>query len=245
MVFTITIEGYGGRCRDGFTMIVHRKAILNLVSVHLLDVATAPTVIPWDIWGPPVTRWFNTELDSIEAAPQTSMHSYGQRYVTLGAFRAIYEEVEEDGEEDEEEDDEEEDDSIIIYDFNPWQVRDVRSRKEHIRACQSAVIDHEVEVVGGVGGGSGSEGYEAEQSSNVCFSNGVFKLDIVGRLPYVQYKCLMGREYYDTIMIDEERVIGVQASAPVLLDDSGLTAVLDQVDQELWNITSMDAFCLG
>jgi len=178
-------------------MVVHRRALLNLIPLHLLEVATAAaTVIPWTIWGPPVTRWLIMEVDHL--SPQTNMHSYGQRYVDVGG----------EGSSDEDDDDvvDEDDDGVVdnqfimIWDFNPSRVQEVRLHQAKYtadaRGDQSSVF--EVEVVGG-------------GDSDVCFANGVFKFDIVGQLPYVLY-CRSKWHVYDDILIDEERLIGVQVS---------------------------------
>ena len=240
IVFSIRIVGPGLE-RDDFVMVVHRKALLNLVP--LPEVATTPTTfIPWNLWGPPVTRWLIVELETF--APQINMHSCGQRYVKLGSFGSDdngsdedYEdnskdggevgEGEEEGGEGEEEEGEEEDDnsegtvgddSIIIYDFNPWRVRDAQLQG---------------------GGGSWS------QAGDICVAKGVFKFDIVGKLPYVQIKRSKWTEC-DNVMIDEERVISVQASVYALLSDPGLTAVVEQTDEEMvGGIASMDIVYLG
>jgi len=203
IVFSIGIVGPGER--DDFAMVVHRKALLNLVP--LPKIATAPaTFIPWNLWGPPVTRWFILELETF--AHQTNMHSCGQRYVKFGSFGndgdgdgEDYEDEDEDGED--EYDNSESgvgDDSIIIYDFNPWRVRDAQLQEE---------------------GGSWGK---ARDSSEIFYAKDVFELDIVGKLPYVQIKRSKWTKC-DNVMIDEERVISVQASVFMLLNDSRLTAV--------------------
>lgn len=217
IVFSITIVGSSGE-RDYIQMVVHRRALLNLVPLHLLEVATATaTSIPWNVWGPPVTRWLTAEVPGL--VPQTNMHSYGQRYVELGGLEDIDDEEgnsdEEEGNSDEKEGNREGDDSdnidvdlaIIICDFNPWRVQDARLHQEKygvdVRGDQSSVFN--VEVVGG-------------GESDVCFANGVFKFDIVGKLPYVQY-CRSKWPPYDYVVIDEERLIGVQVSLSIFLDE--------------------------
>ena len=86
--------------------------------------------------------------------------------------------------------------AIIIFDFNPWRVQDAWLHQEKytvdVHGDQSSVF--KVKVVGG-------------GESDVCFTNGVFKFDIVGQLPFVQYyrsKWPM----YDYVVIDKERLIG-------------------------------------
>ncbi|KDR77415.1 hypothetical protein GALMADRAFT_278639 [Galerina marginata CBS 339.88] len=78
-----------------FVMIVHRKALLELVLQQPEGNANKETKLPWDVWGPPITRWF--EVGSFEESFNTD--SFGQRYVQL-INRAIH-----------------------IFDFNPSRVK--------------------------------------------------------------------------------------------------------------------------
>lgn len=218
IVFSITIIGLGER--HGIRMVVHRMALLNLVLPHLLDATTtAATSIPWNFWGPPVTRWLAVEEGNLFAS-ETNMHSYGQRYVELGSLKNIDEDKEGNNDEDSgnTSDDIPGDQSIIICDFNPWRVQDVRLHPEkyavEMRGGQSDVFEVEV-----VGGGSGDE----DGSSDVYLTNGVFKDDIVGKLPYVQCsRSSLDWPLYDNVLIDEERLIGVQVCVSMVDDEQCL-----------------------
>ena len=84
IVYLITIVESSGEC-DYIKMVVHRRSLLNLVPLHLLKVTTAAaTFIPWNVWGPPVTRWLPKKVASL--VPHTNMHSYRQRYVGLSGL---------------------------------------------------------------------------------------------------------------------------------------------------------------
>jgi hypothetical protein len=93
-----------------FTFIVHRRALVAHISRAQLACApfrsvpgAAPTVVPWDAWGVPVTRWFESGLASMRC----TMTAAGQRAVTMEGHTPS---------------------PIIVRDFNPHAVRAALAR---------------------------------------------------------------------------------------------------------------------
>ncbi|KIM45496.1 hypothetical protein M413DRAFT_24689 [Hebeloma cylindrosporum] len=60
IVFAITVRREGSSQQWNFLMVVHRRALLDVVNRNVADTSnvTEPRVIPWDEWGPPIVRWF-------------------------------------------------------------------------------------------------------------------------------------------------------------------------------------------
>jgi hypothetical protein len=91
-----------------FTFIVHRRALVAHIPSAQLACApfrsvyygAAPTIVPWDAWGVPVTRWFESDPASIRWITTTA----GQRAVTMEDRTPT---------------------PIIVRDFNPYAVREV------------------------------------------------------------------------------------------------------------------------
>lgn len=176
------IDGcYGVTNEEVFVMVVHRKSLLELVPFGLLEDPNAvPTFLSWNSWGPPVTRWFrdNPVCESLT-------FTYGQR-LAVQPLPAT---------------DEDNKDTITIYDFNPWHVREVRLYKESILAGHdSCSDDFRIDI------------FDGEAPGNICPARNIFKFDIIGRLPYIRYSSSSWPDY-DAVMIDEERLIGIQASS--------------------------------
>jgi hypothetical protein len=90
-----------------FTFIVHRSALVAHIPRAQLACApfrsvyhgAAPTIVPWDAWGVPVTRWFESDPASIRWITTTA----GQRAVTMEDRTPT---------------------PIIVRDFNPYAVRE-------------------------------------------------------------------------------------------------------------------------
>ncbi|KAN0135799.1 CNH domain containing protein [Lactarius tabidus] len=99
-----------------FTFIVHRRALVaHIPRAHLACApfrsvpGAAPTVVPWDAWGVPVTRWFDSDPASMRSITDVA----GQRAATM--------------------EDTMEDDTptpIIVRDFNPHAVRAALAREK-------------------------------------------------------------------------------------------------------------------
>ncbi|KDR68945.1 hypothetical protein GALMADRAFT_256419 [Galerina marginata CBS 339.88] len=220
IVFTLQVTGVTddidddddddlGLIESSFVMVVHRKALLNLLPASL-DTAFSISAVPWESWGPPITRWLGVHHRSISFITISS----GQRLVEFRSSRG--------GGEDERNDD------IHILDFNPWHVKLAQARG-------SAESKKSITTV--IGGGSlprtttellsGSSTEEdpattsditsnegnvrQENPENVYPRGNAFVNDVVSRLPYVRCMSTERWESYDSVLIDEERLIGMRA----------------------------------
>jgi hypothetical protein len=202
------LHGYGVTEEQDFVMVVHRKSLLELVPLDLLEGPPnpLPIVLSWNSWGPPVTRWFGDDEVS-----ESSISLYGQRFVLLASSPLPAGAPATDELEDEDEDAM---DTIAIYDFNPWHVREVRLHKEFILAAHDSCSDNlRIDIFDG-----------DEAPGNICSARNLFKFDIIGRLPYIRYSSSNWPDFED-IMIDEERLIGIRASSLPQLFGSVLTAL--------------------
>jgi hypothetical protein len=206
IVFSLAIGNYRpgyATSEENFVMVVHRKALVDLIPFNVLKGSNGtPTVIAWNSWGPPVTRWFCCD----DFTTGSSLQPWGQRFVQ----HVFPEEVTSDGD----------DDTIAIYDFNPCRVEEVRLYKEHILAARDDRLDDlRIDVFGrdmerslnSQTSPTSSRNQAKESSENICPGGNIFRFDIVGRLPYVRYRSSNWPEYYDIVFIDEERLICVQA----------------------------------
>jgi len=167
---------------EDFWMVVHRQALLDLVPLGVVrDPNSQAVVMPWDSWGPPVTRWFCDD----DFTAGSSIHPWGQRFVQ----HVFPYEVTNEGDSD----------TITMYDFNPCRVREVQLSKEHILVAREGHLDDfKIDVFSG------------DVPGSICRKN-IFRFDIIGKLPYIRYRSSNWPEY-ETVFIDEERMICVQAS---------------------------------
>ena len=171
-----------------FVMIVHRKALLDLIflpidrglrlSASSKRIAFPGLATPWQLWGPPITRWFYA--DEFETAFITT--TAGQRCVQFvsstrsGSHRSDLMP-----------------DTIVILDFNPWHVK-------------RADYDQKVRGLGGVVLVGPSHN---EHEANICLSRGAFEEHIQCSLPFVA--CKVPRKWdYDAVLLDEERILGIR-----------------------------------
>lgn len=198
---------------EEFVMVVHRKSLLELVPFGLFeDPDTLPTFLSWDSWGPPVTRWF-----ADDAVCGSLIFNYGQRFVQHLAIGPLPTTDELD---DDELDDEDSNDTITIYDFNPWHVREVRLHKESFLAAHvSRSDDFRIDIFDRDASGLSTSvpktqtGRSVQEApANICSARNIFRSDIIGRLPYIRYSS-SNWPNYEAVMIDEERLIGIQASS--------------------------------
>jgi hypothetical protein len=118
VLFNLLIEGmnphaaHSFRETHPFTFIVHRRALVAHIPRAQLACApfrsvhgAAPTTVPWDAWGVPVTRWFESHPASIRWITTTT----GQRAVTIEDRTPT---------------------PIIVRDFNPHAVRAALAREK-------------------------------------------------------------------------------------------------------------------
>ena len=173
-----------------FVMIVHRKALLDLIflpfdrgirsSQSASRIAFPGLATPWQLWGPPITRWFYA--DEFETAFITT--TAGQRCVQYvpsarnGPHRADLTP-----------------DTIVILDFNPWHVK-LADYDQKVSGLGSAVLV-----------GTGRMAYEHE--ANICLSRGAFEEHIQCSLPFVACK-VPKKWDYDAVLLDEERILGIR-----------------------------------
>ncbi|KDR65771.1 hypothetical protein GALMADRAFT_232875 [Galerina marginata CBS 339.88] len=191
-----------------FVMVVHRKSLLNLLPAHF-DTTSPSRAVPWESWGPPITRWHGVHRHSISFVTISA----GQRLVEFRSSRG--------GREDECNDD------IHILDFNPCHVRLAQAHGD--AQSKKAMTT----VIGGGSpprstthplSGSSTEKNPAatsdttsylgnvrrENPENVYPRGKVFVNDVVSRLPYVRCTSTERWAAYDPMLIDEERLIGTR-----------------------------------
>lgn len=203
IIFSISIIQHCAGSEDtdaaDFVLVVHRKSLLDLIPFDFLEDPNAlPTVIPWDSWGPPSTRWFDDDNFAVESI----IYSHGQRFAQhLGSVAATN-------------DFEDNNDTLTIYDFNPWHVREARLHKERaIAACDGRLRDFKIDIFGGD---------ESERlallPANICSAQKIFRFNIVGRLPYIRYSS-SNWPNYEAVMIEEERLIGLQVRVSLLFNE--------------------------
>ncbi|KAJ3752416.1 hypothetical protein EV360DRAFT_88774 [Lentinula raphanica] len=166
-----------------FTIFVHRRSLLNLLPPHasFVDIDIEKPV-PWSEWAPPITfcidlgggvpsRWITTTC--------------GQRFVVLPnptPDDSVEPEINED-------DFRRKPRTIVVFDFNPHNLRQVeRELEEDPDAKTTKVASRERRVM---------EGQE------------IFAEDIVSCLPYVAVA--MTQAYrLDGVLMDEDRILGLQ-----------------------------------
>ncbi|CAA7261284.1 unnamed protein product [Cyclocybe aegerita] len=183
MIMTLEVSPFNRGSSRNYVMIVHRRALLHL-AISALPRKSGKgllNLVAWDTWGPPVTRWFNADDFSTVFITATS----GQRYVQLtpserGHPRGSNIPLPRD--------------TIHVLDFNPWHVHLAR-RNPDPRELIVGVVDPK-------------EG-EKEREENICHAHEAFAQDIVGRLPYVRCTSEEKWEFYEAVLMDEERILGV------------------------------------
>ena len=193
--FAVRIGDIEGEDIDYFSMIVHKKSLVDLVPLNIDEGASTPS-LPWESWGPPVTRWFIIN----ESAADFSMNSCGQRYVqctpSIFSSPTTLREPR----------------TITLYDFNLWRVRYVQHHQNQILAsvfknpqCNLIGIKFSREDTQ-----PNEDGDREELLDDVCVTD-KFTSNIVGKLPCVAYTSIT-RSEYDGLFIDDERLIGIYVS---------------------------------
>ena len=172
---------------DYFSMVVHRKSLVDLVPLNADEGASTPS-LSWESWGPPVTRWFIVN----ESTTEFSMNSRGQRYVqyTPSIFLSPA--------------------TITLYDFNPWRARYVQHHQDQILASVSKHPSLIQIKFSREDTQPNKDGDREELLEDVCVTD-KFTSDIVGKLPCVAYSNIT-RSEYDGLFIDDERLIGIYVS---------------------------------
>jgi hypothetical protein len=175
-------------------MVVHKKSLVDLVPLNIDEGASTPS-LPWESWGPPVTRWFIIN----ESAADFSWNSCGQRYVQFTPSILPSPTLREPC-------------TITLYDFNPWRVRYVQHHQDQILASvfknprgNLIRIKFSREDTQ-----PNEDGDREELLDDVCVTD-KFISNIVGKLPCVAYTGIT-RSDYDGLFIDDERLIGVYVS---------------------------------
>ncbi|KIM37743.1 hypothetical protein M413DRAFT_448261 [Hebeloma cylindrosporum] len=174
-----------------FAMVMHKKSLVNLVSLNTSNDGADNPPLSWESWGPPITRWFIVR----ETATEFSLNSWGQRYVqhSLSAVvnpKTIHVPC-----------------TITIYDFNPWRVRYIRRHQDQILAPvpkHPKLTEIKVSREGMISNPPITHLGELE---DVCVTD-KFTSNIVGKLPCVAYSSMNWPEY-DGLFIDDERLIGI------------------------------------
>lgn len=172
----------------------------------IADEGTSPPSLPWESWGPPVTRWFIIN----ETATEFSMNSCGQRYVQCTPYVSLSPRT-----------------GILsctinLYDFNPWRVRYVQHHQDQILA---PAFKHpnltQIKISRGYtpSNALSTQPDEAEDREerleDVCVTD-KFTSNIVGRLPCIAYSSIKWPAY-DGLFIDDERLIGIYVSEILVL----------------------------
>ncbi|KAJ3495767.1 hypothetical protein NLJ89_g10576 [Agrocybe chaxingu] len=88
-------------------------------------------------------------------------------------------------------------DTIHVLDFNPWHVHLARRNPDPRELI--------------VGTGEPREG-KKEHEENICHAHEAFAQDIISRLPYVRCTSEEKWEFYEAVLMDEERILGVSVS---------------------------------
>ncbi|KDR68971.1 hypothetical protein GALMADRAFT_145992 [Galerina marginata CBS 339.88] len=182
-------------------LIVHRRALLELLPS---DFASSNSVVPWKAWGPPVTRWLRVNYPIY-----WTILSAGQRFIDFFSSPGP--------------DQSDEPDSVDILDFNPWHVKLAQARgSPDSKKATTTVIGgylpsgHSTESLGllpqeqeatcdTMHGHNG----EPENPENVLPRGNAFANDVVSRLPYVRSSSTARWTNYDSVLIEEERLIGL------------------------------------
>jgi len=223
ILFNMTITDRPGTVRHTFNMIVHRKALLDLVpeeklrnisemadklrsvrdgvesttdsdlaaqlsSVSLDDMEIEK--VPWANWGPPITRWFDTNSG---VSRMFVASTAGQRYVQYTVPEA----------KEGTEPTSNKPNTIHLLDFNPSTIKRAWNglgRPGPFRGPSCTVT-----IVGMAPAKDG----EQEAADNVLPGGKVFAYDIVGRLPYV--RCMSHEEWtFNGVMMSEEMLLGMK-----------------------------------
>lgn len=135
-------------------MFVHRRTLLGLCPSRQNGDGSGDggfEVIPWDTWGPNVTRWMSAEVASARWITTTA-----------GARAAVM--VENDG-------------TIVLMDFHPARLH--RAKDVWVEQGGTVIV------------------------------HPAFEDPLVSRLPY-SAQMLEGMEMYEGLLMDEERLIGLQ-----------------------------------
>jgi hypothetical protein len=184
---------------DYFSMVVHKKSLVDLVPLNVYEGTSTPS-LPWESWGPPVTRWFIID----ETATEFSMNSYGQRYVQCTPSVFVSPSTPR---------------IITLYDFNPWRVRYVQHHQDQILA---SVLEHpnliqikfsREDTSSNAQNTQLNEDGDRELEAlleDVCVTD-KFTSNIIGKLPCIAY-CSTKWPRYDGLFIDDERLIGIYVS---------------------------------
>ncbi|KIM37737.1 hypothetical protein M413DRAFT_30668 [Hebeloma cylindrosporum] len=180
-----------------FVIVVHKKALVDLVPLDVDDGASAPPT-SWEAWGPPVTRWFKIR----EFPNDFPRISWGQRYVQCTASAFLNRRTRKAPR------------TITLYDFNPWRVRYVHWNQDQIQVGPvlknhklSEIRFSREDPLSHAKSTQNEGGDRAGLLEDVCFTN-KFTSTVVGRLPCVAYSSTNWPEY-EGVFIDDERLIGI------------------------------------
>jgi len=205
MITTLEIRPFTREVSRNFVMIVHRKALLDLIPLKPPFPSGSPfggrqehtiTMIPWKKWGPPITRWFNADDFSTVFITTTS----GQRCVQYTPSHRRPVQAEDDGDRC---------DTIHILDFNPWHVKIARHLSDSTTVGIFGLVGKEPSKSSQKSPPPNENTKEPEE--NVCHGYGAFLEDVVGRLPYL-VRTNDEKWDYDAILMDEERLLGLRVS---------------------------------
>ncbi|PPQ84340.1 hypothetical protein CVT26_011349 [Gymnopilus dilepis] len=184
---------------DHYFMVVHRRALLSLLDASDFELDTPITSVPWESWGPSITRW----LPAPSAAMNFITLSAGQRFVLLQSGAEFVGNDDEGGEIFEPRR------LYTLLDFNPWNV--MRLRDNDYKRLRPNLI----RTVVGLPSPAQSTWFALsgeELPENICPRRNSFVDNVVSRLPYIKYSHLrdFDLDIHESVLIDEERLIGVK-----------------------------------
>lgn len=178
--------------RRHFSFVVHRHAIL---AHSTSQISRSP--MPWSQWGPPICRWFNSDLVPMWWPVAT----HGQRYVRPSSTAVTWPSP------------------VRVLDFNPYHIRRVAANL----ACGNAKPTPTWNLVKRtkrfgkkllrqkkkVTSGSGPQRVVLSEDGDGFMSYGVFEDDVGSTLPYIE--CVSRDVFeYDGVLIDEERLVALR-----------------------------------
>lgn len=210
IIFHILLHGMGPQHLnplDSFVFITHRSSLLSLIAPEelahpFLCVETTMTEkdMTWGEWdGEMKTRWFETEQGGMLSMRWITTTA-GMKWVVMA--EGTQTQAADAG-------------TVTVRDFNPHQVDEVYKRigDGPTKVARAAAHDEGT----GMLGAEGQEGKRpvvltkrVVKEKTVLNTNGFFTQPLVSGLPYVE-TVTGGMKGYDGVLMDEQRIIGVQA----------------------------------
>jgi len=181
VVFTISVRRDDPPKEWSFGMVVHRRALLDLVQRNLANTPNSSPriVIPWNEWGPSIVRWLPT-LGS------TLPPSWGQRLFELHNH------------------------TLHVLNFNPREIESSSSDMGSDTA-EGIPGRMDVATVNPDDPSSSSDTTTVQEPrTNIFLHEGAFKDVLIGRLPYSRQK-VQSEVKTDSVWFDGVRVLFPEA----------------------------------